>query len=82
MFIISARNWEICILCQVKKTKEKLIDPTKILRGHPDKGYNLLSKNLIAFNNVKELPFSIELEDLNGGDGLKASFFAPSYCMA
>ncbi len=67
-------NWKICVLCLGNKTKEKLINPCNNPSKHCDEGYNLLSKNLTAFNDLKELPFSIVLNDLNCGDGLKASF--------
>ena len=64
-------DWSLCILCQ-KDNKEPLTCPAK--NKNPSlRGYETLAANLTSFHDLKALPNSINLSNLDDGSGLKAT---------
>ena len=61
-------NWKLCMICQ-EDDEEPLTHPSKSKRKDVGSGYSSLADNLIKFNQLGELPFS--LERLDEGNGIE-----------
>ena len=70
-------NWNLCIICQ-DDTKETLTRPSQSKRTDVGSGYSSLAENLIRFNELKELPCTLQLHRLDEGHGIEAAMVANS----
>ncbi|XP_076031372.1 uncharacterized protein LOC143019540 isoform X1 [Oratosquilla oratoria] len=70
-------NWNLCIICQ-DDTKETLTRPLQSKRKDVGSGYSSLAENLIRFNELKELPCTLQLHRLDEGHGIEAAMVANS----
>jgi len=61
-------NWELCMICQ-EDTEEPLTCPSKSKRKDVGSGYSSLADNLIKFNQLGQLPFT--LGRLDDGSGIE-----------
>ena len=68
-----------CILCQEKR-KEALQCPGNTLRREVQygSGYHTLANNISRFNELGCLPIPLEIEKLDEGDGIAATFIKRS----
>ena len=66
-------DWDQCVLCQ-KDTSEKLCCPAESSRGDLGSGYQTIADNLLAFSNIGCLPKNIDLDKLDDGEGIQATF--------
>ena len=66
-------NWDLCVLCQ-KHTSEKLCCPAESKRSSGGSGYKTLSHNLLAFSKIGCLPNTIDISQLDDGEGIQATF--------
>ena len=68
-------NWELCVICQQQKT-ESLTSPAHSKRRYTGKGYKSLADNLVKFNEMRELPKTLQLDRIDEGQGIKAALVA------
>lgn len=68
-------DWSICAICQ-ENTSEKLTNPTNTKRSDGNSAYKSLSKNLIRFNELQQLPRTLDLQRLDEGLGIEKTLAA------
>ena len=66
-------DWELCALCQ-KDNGEALQYPERNARQTVGCGYKSFATNLIEFRKLGCLPLDIDLERLDNGSGIEATF--------
>ena len=71
----STTNWNLCIICQ-DDTEETLTRPSQSKRTDIGSGYSSLAQSLIRFNELKELPHTLQLCRLDEGDGIEVAMVA------
>jgi len=59
-----------CVLCQ-EETTEKLVCPAYSTGGA---GYKTLTQNLIAFDKISCLPRTLQISQLDEGQGIETTF--------
>lgn len=74
-FTSAVINWKLCILCQQEKG-ESLICPSKSKRKDVGSGYRSLTESMIKFNELGQLPFT--LERLDEGCGVETAMVSNS----
>lgn len=67
---LSTTDWNKCVLCQ-ESTSEKLVCPANSTVGA---GYKSVTENLLAFDKIGCLPMTIQLSQLDEGQGLETAF--------
>ena len=72
---LTTTDWRLCIICQ-KDKNETLTKPEQSKRKDIGSGYSSLAENLIKFNELGELPGSLQLERLDDGHGIEAAMVA------
>ena len=72
---LTTTDWRLCIICQEDKI-ETLTKPVQSKRKDIGSGYSSLAENLIKFNELGELPASLQLERLDDGHGIEAAMVA------
>jgi hypothetical protein len=68
-------SWDLCILCQ-SMTAETLQCPNDSKRPDKGAGYKSLAASLQDFNNLGELPATLQLSKLDEGCGIEATLSA------
>ena len=66
-------DWSKCILCKTS-TSESLVCPADSKRANEGAGYKTTAENLLAFERLGCLPKTINLSQLDEGEGIEASF--------
>lgn len=64
-------NWDLCALCQLENTNEKLVSPVNDKRKDRGSGYKSLADNLPKFEEVGQLPIQLPLSYLDEGRGIE-----------
>ena len=64
-------NWNLCALCQLKNTSEKLVSPVNDKRKDCGSGYKSLADNLPKFQEFGKLPIQVLLSLLDEGGGIE-----------
>ena len=62
-------DWKYCVLCQQVK-EEHLVCPENVTKNVQGSGYETLSQNLIAFDELGCVPMNINLSRLDDGTGI------------
>ena len=68
-------NWKLCLVCQ-EETTESLICPGLSKRRHPESGYTTMTANLVKFDELGELPRTVQLQILDEGQGVEVTMVA------
>ena len=63
-------DWKLYVLCQ-KRKEESLQCPANSKRTDLGAGYKSLAENLLLFNELRMVPFAVNLEQLNDGSGVE-----------
>ena len=66
-------NWDLCVLCQLDNTTEKLVSPVYDKRKDRGSGYKSLAENLPKFKEAGEWPIQVPLSLLDDGGGLRVN---------
>lgn len=64
-------NWDLCALCQLENTSEKLVSPVNDKRKDRGSGYKSLADNLPKFEEFGQLPIQVPLSLLDEGGGVE-----------
>lgn len=64
-------NWDLCALCQLEITNEKLVSPINDKRKDRGSGYKSLAENLPKFEEVGQLPIQVPLSCLDEGSRIE-----------
>ena len=64
-------NWDLCALCQLENTNEKLVSPANDKRKDRGSGYKSLANNLPKFEEFGQLPIQVPLSVLDEGGGIE-----------
>ena len=64
-------NWDLCVLCQLDNTTEKLVSPVYDKRKDRGSGYKSLAENLPKFKEAGEWPIQVPLSLLDDGGGIE-----------
>ena len=64
-------NWDLCALCQLENTNEKLVSPVNDKRKNRKSGYKSLANNLRKFEELGQLPIQVPLSLLDDGRGIE-----------
>ena len=65
-------NWALCVICQQDRN-ETLTDPMLTKRKDPGSAYSTLAESLLKMNELNELPDSMQLQNLDEGEGIEAA---------
>lgn len=57
-------NWKLCLVCQ-EETTESLVCPVLSKRRDPGSGYTTMAANLVKFDELGELPRTVQLQRLD-----------------
>ena len=68
-------NWKLCLVCQ-EETTESLVCPALSKRRDPGSGYTTMAANLVKFDELGELPRTVQLQRLDEGQGVEATMVA------
>lgn len=64
-------NWDLCVLCQLEKTNEKLVSPVNDKRKDHGSGYKSLAENLPKFKEASKWLIQVPLSLLDDGRGIE-----------
>lgn len=64
-------NWDLCALCQLENTNEKLVSQVNDKRKDRGSGYKSLANNLPKFEEFDQLPIQVPLSLLDLGRGIE-----------
>ncbi len=68
-------NWKLCVICQ-EQTTESLTSPAHSKRQDIGRGYKSLAENLVKFNELGNLPRTLQLDRIDEGQGIEAAMVA------
>ena len=64
-------NWNLCALCQLENTNEKLVSPVNDKRKDRGSGYKSLADNLPNFKEAGQWPIQVPLSHLDERKGIE-----------
>ena len=64
-------DWEQCIICKTNKTGETLQCPALSKRKDIGASYSSFASNLQEFQKIDSVPFNVNMEELNSGEGIE-----------
>lgn len=65
-------NWELCALCQVE-TGEYLQCPARSSKPPVGNGYVSLTRDLLEFQEIRQIPAELDLDRLDDGNGIETT---------
>lgn len=68
-------NWNLCAICQID-SREILQDPSVNKSGNVGAGYKSLSVNLVRFQELCIFPSFVQIDVLDEGHSIEATFIA------
>ena len=64
-------DWSMCFICQEDKHEALKSPPMKI--DLAKSGYRTLSKNILEFAKINEMPIPLDIRRIDEGDGIEAA---------